>query len=110
MFLGLFQKFAVLWVCRPYFTRSPEKSSFFFVQTVNVHFSVDATEDRYESYIASLINHSGKKPNLKRVAIEGGCPHQPRIMLIAKQDISFGQQLFYDYGIRSPKDHPFTLM
>jgi len=59
-------------------------------------FCIDASWD--SGRFGRLVNHSKLKPNcdIQVEAIEG----QPRLILVAAQDIEEGEELTYDYGIK----------
>ncbi|XP_035664603.1 uncharacterized protein LOC118408087 isoform X2 [Branchiostoma floridae] len=52
---------------------------------------------------AALINHSRNNTNLKLTTVTGAEP-DPAVLLIAKQDISQGMELLFDYGTRHGAD------
>ncbi|ENN71869.1 hypothetical protein YQE_11484, partial [Dendroctonus ponderosae] len=69
-------------------------------------FCIDATQET--GRLGRLINHSRTSSNLytKSILVDG----LPRLVLLARQNIKKGQELFYDYGDRSResiKYHPW---
>jgi SET domain len=70
---------------------------FYFEHNGQTH-CVDGTAERKEYGIGRLINHSRKNPNLtpKKIVVDG----IPRIALLAKRQITYGEELAYDYGER----------
>jgi len=69
-------------------------------------YCIDATQEtgRY----GRLVNHSCKIPNCVTKVVMLG--NEPRLILVAKQDIEEGTELLYDYGDRSKeslKAHPW---
>ena len=76
----------------------PTKGSYmYFFEHKGKQYCVDATEET--GRFGRLINHSLKKPNCatKVVAFEDS----PRLILVAKDDIDVGVELFFDYGERN---------
>ncbi|CAH0388815.1 unnamed protein product [Bemisia tabaci] len=79
---------------------------YYFVHS-NKHYCIDATEET--DRLGRLINHS-RNGNLypKIILID----KQPRLVLLANQDIAAGEEVTYDYGDRSKesiKNHPWLL-
>lgn len=71
------------------------------------YFSIDATAET--GRLGRLVNHS-RNGNLstKAVWVDG-----PRLVLLAAQDISPGEELMYDYGDRSKEslqNHPWLAL
>ena len=62
-------------------------------------FSVDATKDN--GCMGRLLNHSKTKANVVTKLFE--IDSLPYLALLAKRDISVGEELVYDYGDRSTK-------
>ncbi len=73
-------------------------SYMFFFEHAGQGHCVDATAERREYGVGRLINHSRKNPNLnpRKVVVDG----VPRIALMAKRNITYGEELAYDYGER----------
>lgn len=70
------------------------------------NYCIDGTSE--SGRLGRLVNHSCKQPNMVTKVVELG--QDPRLILIAKQDISAGIELLYDYGDRdkeSLKAHPW---
>jgi len=70
---------------------------FFFEHGGRQH-CVDATAERREYGVGRLISHSRRGPNLvpRKVVVDG----VPRLALMARRDITYGEELAYDYGER----------
>jgi [histone H4]-lysine20 N-methyltransferase SETD8 len=74
-------------------------SYMFFVTSGNRKFCIDATTE--SGKLGRLINHSRSAANLTpRYEFVDGVS---RVLLVARQDISKGTELFYDYGDRRKK-------
>ena len=77
----------------------PSKGCYmYFFKHSGKHYCLDATEEtgRY----GRLINHGRRKANLHtKVFLFKGVP---RLVLIAKEDLEAGVELFFDYGDRDP--------
>ena len=77
----------------------PSKGCYmYFFKHSGKHYCLDATEEtgRY----GRLINHGRRKANLHtKVFLFKGVP---RLVLIAKEDLQAGVELFFDYGDRDP--------
>ena len=60
---------------------------------------VDATAERREYGVGRLLSHSRRRPNLscRAVLVDG----VPRLMLVAREDVRFGDEVKFDYGERS---------
>lgn len=74
-------------------------------------YCIDATKEtgRY----GRLINHSCKTPNCVTKVVMLPNQVEPRLILVAKQDIQIGTELLYDYGDRSKeslKAHPWLAL
>jgi len=74
-------------------------------------YCIDATEEtgRY----GRLLNHSCKTPNCVTKVVMLPNQDEPRLILVAKQDIEEGTELLYDYGDRSKeslKAHPWLAL
>lgn len=72
------------------------------------NYCIDGTHE--SGRLGRLVNHSCKQPNMVTKVVELG--QDPRLILIAKQDITAGIELLYDYGDRdkeSLKAHPWLL-
>lgn len=70
--------------------------------------SVDATAE--SNRLGRLVNHS-RNGNLVTRIVEVG--KQPRLILVAKDDIAEGTELCYDYGDRSResiRNHPWLAL
>jgi len=70
------------------------------------NFCIDGTSE--SGRLGRLVNHSCKHPNMVTKVVELG--QDPRLILLAKHDISPGCELLYDYGDRdkeSLKAHPW---
>jgi len=70
------------------------------------NYCIDGTSET--GRLGRLVNHSCKQPNMVTKVVELG--QDPRLILIAKQDIGAGVELLYDYGDRdkeSLKAHPW---
>ncbi|PAV58382.1 hypothetical protein WR25_23926 [Diploscapter pachys] len=74
-------------------------SYMYFFKHHSRRWCVDATSETV--YKGRLINHSALRPNLKTKVVEfNGSIH---LILIAKRDITSGEELLYDYGDRTPE-------
>jgi len=75
--------------CYSYFFKHP--------RTGAVH-CVDATAERKEYGVGRLLSHSRAHPNLscRCVVVDG----VPRLVLISREDILYGDELRFDYGER----------
>jgi SET domain-containing protein len=73
-------------------------SYMFFFEHAGVTHCIDATAERREYGVGRLINHSCKSPNLvvRKVVVDG----VPRLALVALRDVTYGEELLYDYGER----------
>jgi histone-lysine N-methyltransferase SETD8 len=74
-------------------------------------YCIDATKEtgRY----GRLLNHSCKTPNCVTKVVMLPNQEEPRLILVAKQDIEEGTELLYDYGDRSKeslKAHPWLAL
>ena len=59
---------------------------------------VDAV-DPASSGLARYINHSAKRPNVKRkTVLSGPDGGKPRVLMYARRTISAGEELLWDYG------------
>ena len=68
---------------------------FFFTHGKRRH-CIDATAERPEYGFGRIIAHSRKHPNLRPQVFVVDCV--PRVALVAKHDIGYADELFYDYG------------
>ena len=71
--------------------------------------SIDGTPET--SRLGRLVNHSRHAPNCvtRSLVVDG----KPRLVLIAKNDISEGDEILYDYGDRSKESlqhHPWLAL
>merc|ERR1719187_1428218 len=72
-------------------------------------YCIDATSE--SGRLGRLVNHSCKAPNMHTKVVMLG--ENPRLILVAKQDIPKGTELLYDYGDRdkeSLKAHPWLAL
>uniref|UniRef100_A0A8R1HUR5 [histone H4]-lysine(20) N-methyltransferase n=1 Tax=Caenorhabditis japonica TaxID=281687 RepID=A0A8R1HUR5_CAEJA len=72
-------------------------SYMYFFEHKNKKWCVDATKE--SPWKGRLINHSVLRPNLKTKVVVIGKTHH--LILIAKRDITEGEELLYDYGDRT---------
>ena len=70
----------------------------FHFQHAGAPHCIDGTAERREYGVGRLFNHSRKNPNLapRKVVVDG----VPRLALIARRDIQYGDEFLYDYGER----------
>lgn len=70
-----------------------------------LNFSIDATAE--SGRLGRLVNHSRNGNLTTKIISVNSVPH---LVLIAKEDIDFGEEVCYDYGDRSKeslKYHPW---
>lgn len=79
----------------------------YYFRHQNTQYCVDATAE--SGRLGRLVNHS-RNGNLSTKTVE--IDKKPRLVLIAKEDISAGEEVTYDYGDRSKESiryHPWLL-
>lgn len=79
------------------YSHSADYGSFmFYFRHRNEQYCIDATKE--SGKYGRLINHSKKHPNLSPRVISFPTEEVLHLILVAKQDIEFGEELNYNYG------------